>query len=370
MAHNLGQILLYRPFLHYFARVHDHNPPDHRQLRCAAACVKTSRQTITRSDEMLQQGYLAPAAWQSVYTIFLAIVALIFYLATQQGAPDYAAIQVEAQTGIKILASTSCQDIGSRRCLDVLKVLARRLAHIVQLDIEAIEKQAGSFCQADVPTPMAPDYATQPLPRVSVPGIVSSQYMNSPYTQSPMNMHAQQQQQLHQQPPVLRSNNGDHNGMAMLPSHHPGQHSSQPNQPNPVAQPHYTHMGQPAMMQQRMAATASGNPPLQHSMFSGSTEEYMPHTADMEVPFTEQFAWPFDPNVAAGALHEARGMNMAGTPGALNGGGGTSRLPGANNGGGPAPSSNASVGSGHSPLTSEDIAAFMMRINPGEEPFL
>jgi hypothetical protein len=105
----------------------------------------------------------------------------------------------------------------------------------------------------------------------------------------------------------------------------------------------------------------------------------MPHPADMEVPFTEQFAWPFDPNVAAGAMQEVRGvgmMNGSGPGGRLGAGGvgGGGGNGGGNAGGGVggngAPSSNASVGSGHSPLTSEDIAAFMMRINPGEEPFL
>lgn len=122
MVHNFGHILLYRPFLHYLAKTRSENPPDARHLRCATACVKISRFTISRSDEMLRQGFLAPAAWPSVYTVFLSLVTLVFFLATQQGNKEYAAIQKETETGIRILSRTSCQDIGSRRCLDVLRV--------------------------------------------------------------------------------------------------------------------------------------------------------------------------------------------------------------------------------------------------------
>ena len=122
MAHNFGHILLYRPFLHYLAKTKSESPPDQRLLRCAFLCVKVSRFTISRSDEMLRAGCLAPAAWQSVYTVFLSLVTLVFFLATQMGNKEYAAIQRETETGIRILVSTSCQDIGSRKCLDVLRV--------------------------------------------------------------------------------------------------------------------------------------------------------------------------------------------------------------------------------------------------------
>lgn len=74
---------------------------------------------------MLKNGFLAPAAWQSVYTIFLSLVTLVFFLATQHGNPECEAIQREAEEGIRILAVTSCHDIGSKRCLDVLRVCTR-----------------------------------------------------------------------------------------------------------------------------------------------------------------------------------------------------------------------------------------------------
>lgn len=361
MAHNLGHILLYRPFLHYLARMRDQTPPDTRQLRCASACIKTSRQAITRSDEMLQQGYLAPAAWQPVYTIFLSIVALIFYLATQKGAPDYPAIEIEAQTGIRILASTSCQDIGSRRCLDVLKVLARRLGHIIQLDIEGIEKQTGSFCQAEMPMPLATGPGPGNLPHTA-PSVASSEpYAESPYYNGPpAQMHPTQQMP---QPPVLRSNTD-----ASMPATLQMRPSASSQQvPAPYgSQPPPQPLGQPSMMQQRMAATAAnamflGPGPAggmsgaddflgMHASSSSAAATHHAMSADMEVPFSETFAWPFDPSqMASAGVGDASAGGMGGHD---MGGAGVSQH------------------SGGSPLTSEDIAAFMMRINPGEEPFL
>ena len=122
MAHNFGHIVLYRPFLHYLAKSKAESHPDKRQLRCALACVKISKRTIQRSVELQKQGYLAPASWNSVYTIFLSIVTLVFFLACQGDAKEAAGIKQVAEAGTRILCSCECQDTGSRRCLDVLKV--------------------------------------------------------------------------------------------------------------------------------------------------------------------------------------------------------------------------------------------------------
>jgi hypothetical protein len=122
MVHNCGHILLYRPFLHYLAKTKSENPPDPRLLQSATSCVKISRFTIIRSEEIFSQGLLAPASWQSIYIIFLSLVTLTYFLATQHGNREYLAIQKEAERGIRLLHSTSCLDTGSRRCLDALKV--------------------------------------------------------------------------------------------------------------------------------------------------------------------------------------------------------------------------------------------------------
>jgi len=122
MVHNFGYIVLYRPFLHYLARARSDNPPDKRQLRCALACIKVAQSTILRSQAMLQAGFLSSSSWHSVYTVFLSVVALIFFLATQADAQGAVKVCQMAECGVQILASTACQDAGSQRCLDVLRV--------------------------------------------------------------------------------------------------------------------------------------------------------------------------------------------------------------------------------------------------------
>lgn len=122
MVHNFGHIALYRPFIHYLAKARSENPPDKRQLRCALACVKISKRTIQRSVEIQRQGYLAPASWNSVYTIFLSILTLIFFLACQGDSREAHGIKQVTEAGLRILASCECQDTGSRRCLDVIRV--------------------------------------------------------------------------------------------------------------------------------------------------------------------------------------------------------------------------------------------------------
>ena len=126
MVHNFGYIVLYRPFLHYLARARSENPPDKRQLRCALACIKVAESTIVRSDSMLQSGFLSPSSWHSVYTVFLSVVSLIFFLATQPDAQESVKVHQVAGLGVRILASTACQDAGSQRCLDVLRVSSEK----------------------------------------------------------------------------------------------------------------------------------------------------------------------------------------------------------------------------------------------------
>jgi len=122
MVHNCGHIFLYKPFLHYLTKTKNERPPDASLLQCGTSCVKISRFTIIRSEDMLSQGLLTPASWQTIYVVFLSLVTLVYFLATQHGNREYVAIQKEAERGIRLLHATSCLDTGSRRCLDVLRV--------------------------------------------------------------------------------------------------------------------------------------------------------------------------------------------------------------------------------------------------------
>jgi hypothetical protein len=122
MVHSFGHILLYRPFLHYLAEPRNDRPPNPCLLRCAMSCVKMSRFTINRAHKMLRYNSLPPPSWQAVYTVFLSIVTLIFFVATQHGTKGYAAVQKDTEYGIQVLAHMSCGANGSTTCLGVLRV--------------------------------------------------------------------------------------------------------------------------------------------------------------------------------------------------------------------------------------------------------
>lgn len=122
MAYYQGHIILYRPFLHYLAKMRDEETTDKRQLKCILACIKVASSVISRSEQMLQKENLYPAAWPAVYTIFLSVVCLIFFIATQRGTQAANQTQQKVETGIRLLASTSCHDTGADRCLEILQV--------------------------------------------------------------------------------------------------------------------------------------------------------------------------------------------------------------------------------------------------------
>ncbi|OAP61627.1 hypothetical protein AYL99_03830 [Fonsecaea erecta] len=325
MVHNFGYILLYRPFLHYLAKARSENPPDVRLLRCAACCVKISRFTISRSNEMLQKGFLAPAAWQSVYTVFLALVTLVFFLATQHGNKDYAVIQKETETGVRILARTSCQDIGSRRCLDVLRVLTKRLSHIINLDIDEISAGVQIYCQDSNGDTAVPEPGVYPNDSYSS---LLGRFRGSSMREPPSLPNSQQF--------VFQHSSGTLQG----PPLHGVLNATQIYSSESVAYPAQTSTWE----QVAGWPTAASSPYLARPSLSHASppppmdvSESLPHS-DMEVPYADGFAWPFQMTAHAGD--------------------------GRHNSTDPSQPQSESHG-----LTPQDIAAFM-RINPGDEPFL
>lgn len=127
IAFYFGNIVLYRPFLHYLAKAREDVNTDERQLRCALACVKVATNVISSSKVALHRGYLYPPSWCSVYTIFLSVVCLVFFIATHTDSPASAEVRLDIEAGIGILARVTCHDTGAERCLDILQVcLARR----------------------------------------------------------------------------------------------------------------------------------------------------------------------------------------------------------------------------------------------------
>lgn len=169
MFYHFGHIVLYRPFLHYLAKARSETPPDPRQLGYALQCINTAQSAISCSEKVLQQGFLSPASWACAYTVFLSVVCLTFFLASHGESQQAVMVRQAVESGIKILASTSCQDTGSRRCLDVLKVcqtfvfqsllvvlsirqtLLTRLSGVIDVDVERLEMETLSLCRATSP---------------------------------------------------------------------------------------------------------------------------------------------------------------------------------------------------------------------------
>lgn len=121
MAYYFSQIVLYRPFLHSLAEESNQSVVGKQQLRCAKMCIETAYNTISKAEMMLQKGFLSPASWTSVYTVFLAVVCVLFLASTRADHQLSADAHEKIHAGVKILASAACSETGSRKCLKVLK---------------------------------------------------------------------------------------------------------------------------------------------------------------------------------------------------------------------------------------------------------
>ena len=116
--------------------------------------------------------FMHPSNWTCIYTIFLAVVALIFLISIHEGTSKPGEAWRRAETGIKILAALRCHDGGARPCLAIIKDMVRQLNYTVDFDIERIENTTVTVCQAnaahgaqsnarDISSAQAPVPATQ-----------------------------------------------------------------------------------------------------------------------------------------------------------------------------------------------------------------
>lgn len=122
MTSFFGKIVLYRPFLHYLAKSSDGRPTAQKASQRALACIRIASTAITRSEAIQQLGLLRPASWTSIYTTFLSVVCLVFLIATREGTTNPIEAWRKAESGICLLASTTCHETGSKQCLGILKV--------------------------------------------------------------------------------------------------------------------------------------------------------------------------------------------------------------------------------------------------------
>lgn len=117
------RILLYKPFLHYLARRNDGDDGGSpSKMRLAYACITAAQQAIHHSYKTLGGSLLGQASWPAIYTVFMSITCLVFFLATRPVDAQHDEIQKDAEAGIHVLASAICQGTGGSRCLDVIAV--------------------------------------------------------------------------------------------------------------------------------------------------------------------------------------------------------------------------------------------------------
>jgi hypothetical protein len=114
-----SRLQLYKPFLHYLSRKHDSSPS---QLRLAYACVTVAQEAIHQANDTLEGALLGQASFPAMYTVFMAVTCLVFFVATRLSDLEHARVKTDAETGIRVLASATCPGTGAAQCLDVLSV--------------------------------------------------------------------------------------------------------------------------------------------------------------------------------------------------------------------------------------------------------
>ena len=122
MAYAHIQMFLYRPFLHYISQKSQAKSIDKRSYACAAACVSVSRNIIHISDEMKKRGLLNGSYWFYMYTIFFAILTLVFFVLENPNSPTAQDILNDALAGKDTLASLARTSRAADKSMQTLSV--------------------------------------------------------------------------------------------------------------------------------------------------------------------------------------------------------------------------------------------------------
>lgn len=122
MACNFTQLVLFRPFLHYLRVMADGRAISLAESRHALACIKVASTTVLRSAEMTSRYPELALSWEFVYTLFLAIMCLIFLISAHHGTSQPSEAWRRAAVGIETMMANACVDDGASSCLKVVKV--------------------------------------------------------------------------------------------------------------------------------------------------------------------------------------------------------------------------------------------------------
>lgn len=134
MACNFTQLVLFRPFLHYLRVIADRRAISLAESWHALACIKLASSTVLRSAEMTASCPDLALSWELVYTLFLAIICLIFLISAHNGTSQPSEAWRRATVGIQTLMANACVDDGASSCLKVIKVSRSRMPQL-QLNV-------------------------------------------------------------------------------------------------------------------------------------------------------------------------------------------------------------------------------------------
>lgn len=95
---------------------------DKRTFACAAACISVSRNIVHIISEMKKRGLLIGAYWFQVYTTYIAILSLCFFVFENPNSHTGAATLKDALEGRDTLASLASLSPAADRCSRSLEV--------------------------------------------------------------------------------------------------------------------------------------------------------------------------------------------------------------------------------------------------------
>lgn len=148
MACNFAQLVLYRPFLPYLRNMAEGKAIPLSQSRHALACIKLASTTIIRLDSNALAMPDVPLPWSTTYTLFLAIMCLVFLISAHNGTAHPSEAWHRCETGIRLLTKNACIDNGAATCLKMLREVVRQLNHTVDFDFDNIQSTNSRICAA------------------------------------------------------------------------------------------------------------------------------------------------------------------------------------------------------------------------------
>ena len=116
MTYSHVQILLYRPFLHYFVDSTEGNGhAEHGFHKYASACVDASRNLIHLTEDMHRDGLLYGAHWRIAYMVCTAGLSLVYVVVGSKSPDTVKALKIDLNTAKRMLMCLTPYSSHSRR---------------------------------------------------------------------------------------------------------------------------------------------------------------------------------------------------------------------------------------------------------------